>query len=220
MLLESELRSRLRKLSPASIYGPFSRFVAFKHLVSSRKGQSTAEPRPLWGIGSVEGGGRFNPPHKFEVIYLAEDPVTALKEVEMVFAPSAGQVVRVQHIPIVHVSILGILLRAADLTDETNQSLLGTTEQELTGEWRFTQAEGREAPTQLLGRAIFQQGDFDAIRYPSSKNRGGICVAVFPERLSQSSIYVYDPDGNLAQQIPAPLKSLEGGKPARRLRSR
>jgi len=77
--------------------------------------------------------------------------------------------------------------------------------QELTGEWRVTQVEGQEAPTQVLGRVAFQSERFDAIRFPSSKNPGGVCVAVFAERLTadgRAFIAVYDPDDNLAQRIP------------------
>jgi RES domain-containing protein len=202
MLPEAELRRKLRNLPPVTVHGPFSRFVAFRHLVSPRTSQPLRDPKPLWGIGSLEGGGRYNRPRTFEVIYLAEDPITALMEVGMVFAPSAGQVVRVQHLPIVHVSVGGVLLRIADLTLRKNLNLLGTTAQELTGEWRMAQAGGEEAPTQLVGRAIFESGVFDGIRYPSSKNPGGVCVGVFPARLRESFISVFDPDGTLAQRIP------------------
>jgi hypothetical protein len=67
--------------------------------------------------------------------------------------------------------------------------------QELTGEWRYTQEQSGEAPTQLLGRVCHSTGLFDAIRYPSSKSPfQAACVAVFPE--------VYDPNNLLVQRLP------------------
>ena len=84
------------------------------------------------------------------------------------------------------------------------QAKLGTNSQELTGEWRYTQEGGGEAPTQALGTICYETGLFDAIRYPSSKNLpGGRCLAVFPDRLkSPAFLDVYDPNGHLAQRIP------------------
>ena len=101
------------------------------------------------------------------------------------------------------ISVRGILLSALNLVDPSIVMQLGTTHQELTGEWRYT-ATGGEAPTQLLGRVSSDLGRFDAIRYPSSKNPpNGVCVAVFPDRLkSPAFIEVYDPYGNLAQRLP------------------
>jgi hypothetical protein len=56
----------------------------------------------------------------------------------------------------------------------------------------------------MLGRLCYQSGQFEAIRYPSSKNAAyGICVAVFTDRLKPPSVIkVLDPYGRLAQQLP------------------
>lgn len=56
----------------------------------------------------------------------------------------------------------------------------------------------------MLSEPALRSALADSIRYPSAKNQpGGICMAVFPERLTPPAyIEVYDPDGNLAQHLP------------------
>ena len=198
----------MQEISPVMINGPFSRFVAFRHLVSHRRERlaPSSTAKPLWGTGSLEKGGRYNFHGKFEVVYLAEDAITALAESNLMLRNVNTGVVRIKGAPRVHISVDGILLSVLDLTQPETQELLFTNKQELTGEWRYTQAGGQEAPTQVLGRVAFQSVRFTAIRFPSSKNPPhGVCIALFPERLSSfppSFIAVYDPDGNLSQRIP------------------
>ncbi len=82
MLDEKGLGAALGQIVPKALHGPFSRCVAFHHLVSMPQVQRIARPaQPLWGMGSKRFGGRFTPRDSFETIYLAEDPVTALAEV-------------------------------------------------------------------------------------------------------------------------------------------
>lgn len=231
MLTEAELRDALQKISPVAISGPFSRFVPFRHLVSARREGFVPSPRakpprvsperklllalwgedpsptpkPLWGVGSLENGGRYNFAKKFEVVYLAEDAITALAENELMLRHASARIVRIKGAPLVHISVEGTLVSVLDLTLTHTQELLSTNMQELTGEWRAIQVDGQEAPTQVLGRVAFESERFDAIRFPSSKNPGGVCVAVFAERLTadgRAFIAVYDPDDNLAQRIP------------------
>lgn len=201
MLPESQLRTAVDKLSARPAHGPYSRCVAFHYLVQA----PGAAAQPMWGIGSFVSGGRYNPPNRFETIYLAEDPITALAETWRVFQhPQAPQGITFRTPPLVHIAIDGVLLNVLDVTDQNVQKAIGTTYQELTGEWRLTQAGGIEAPTQILGRVAYTVGRFDAIRAPSSKNApGGACVAVFPNRLVGGAyLEVYDPYGDLAQRLP------------------
>jgi RES domain-containing protein len=199
MLEPAQLRTALSGLTATRITGPFSRAVGFRYMAGSL---APAPPTPLWGIGSVRNGGRYNPRGSFEVIYLAEDAVTALAEVQSVFTSTAG--VKARANPWVLVTVDGSL-RVLDLTADSVVARLSTSHSELTGEWRLTQARRKEAPTQLLGRAAYESKRFDAIRFPSSKHSEGICVAVFPDLLddrSGSFIEVYDTDGLLHQRIP------------------
>lgn len=158
----------------------------------------------MWGMGSRESGGRFTPKNSFETVYLAEDPITAFAESWLVLQHPQAPPVTLRTPPLVHVAVDSVLGSVLDLTEAAIQHSLGTTRQELTGEWRYTQAQGLEAPTQTLGRVCYRTGRLDAIRYYSSKNPpNGVCIAVFPERLKEPAyLEVYDPAGHLAQRLP------------------
>jgi RES domain-containing protein len=215
MLLEPELRRALTDIKTIPLHGPFNRFVSFDAMVKSLdnsvplvtqhyfRGHKSTPPQPLWGIGSIKNGGRYNKPNGFEVIYLAEDPITALAEVMLVFRLNSPSIGKIKGPPMVHIAVDGILDSALDLTGSVIQEALATSQQELTGAWLWEQANTGEAPTQRLGRIAFESERICGLRYPSSKNAGGVCVAVFPERLTRNSyMEVFDPFDNLAQRIP------------------
>lgn len=203
MYAEAQVRVALTQLVPQPRHGPYSRCVGYHHLVPGRM-HTAAGPQPLWGMGSRVNGGRFTPKDSFETIYLAEDPITALAEVALVIQHPQAPPSTFRTPPWVHVAVDGVLLSVLDLTHSQVQDALGTNRQELTGEWRYTQAQGHEAPTHMLGRLCYETGRFDGICYFSSKNRqNGICMAVFPGRLKPPAyLEVYDPYDNLAQHLP------------------
>lgn len=203
MYAEPQIRAVLIGLAPRSAHGPYSRCVGYHHLVPGGI-HAVAGPQPLWGMGSRINGGRFTPKDIFETIYLAEDPITALAEVALVIQHAQAPPATFRTPPWVHVTVDGILFSLLDLTENNVQRALGTNVQELTGEWRYTQAQGLEAPTQMLGRLCYETGRFDGIRYFSSKNPPkGVCLAVFPDRLGpRAYLEVYDPHDNLAQRLP------------------
>lgn len=204
MLPESALRTVLGTIPSVPVHGPFSRCVGLHHLLSNPTVPAAGPPQPLWGMGSKTAGGRYTPRNLFETVYLAEDMVTALTEITAVVRTGPAGLATLATNPWALISVHGVLLSALNLIDPAIVVKLGTTAQELTGEWRYTQAGGGEAPTQLLGRVCYDSKRFDAIRYPSSKNpTKGCCVAVFPDRLkSPAFVEVYDPYGNLAQRLP------------------
>jgi RES domain-containing protein len=154
MLPEPELRRALADIPAIPLHGPFSRFVSLEAM--QLRGRNMPVPRPLWGIGSIKNGGRYNKPESFEVIYLAEDPVTALAEVNLIFRtdPALSQV---KGPPMVHIAVEGILEKVLDVTLQNVQSVLATSHQELTGAWLLEQVQRGEAPTQRLGRVCFRK---------------------------------------------------------------
>jgi len=205
MLSEADLKAALGQIAPISIHGPFSRCVAFQYLVLKPGPASHAgKPKPLWGLGSATSGARFTPRGGFQSVYLATDPITALAEVAGVFVHPQVPAVTLQPQPWVIMTVRGILRSVLDLTDADIMAKLGSNRQELTGPWRLAGAGTAHAPTQILGRVCFESGRFDAIRYFSSKNSPtGVCVAVFPDRLTGGAfIEVFDPNGDLVQRIP------------------
>lgn len=184
-----------------SVHGPWSRVVAFHHLITGPGGFDDA-PQPLWGGAAAGNGARFTPKGSFHSLYLAWDSVTALAEAQAIALTARGRFHPVAP-PLTLLSIEGIVSRVLDLTDAATLDLLGTNEQEITGSW----VKPAHPATQALGRAAFDGLRIAAIKYPSAKNIGsGVNLVVFPERLSAAGmdyLEVYDPDGDLAQRIGA-----------------
>jgi hypothetical protein len=121
MLDEKKLKAALKQLPPTSKQGPFSRCVGYQHLATMPTSRGRGRrPKPLWGLGSKQFGGRFTPKNSFETIYVAEDPVTALAEVSGVLL-AGGSVVPLQSIPWVTVTVNGlvaVLKRAGEVRNE------------------------------------------------------------------------------------------------------
>ena len=55
------------------------------HLLQGPPPDSKGRPQPLWQGGPSRDGARFTPKGEFGSIYLASEPVTALKEVAALF---------------------------------------------------------------------------------------------------------------------------------------
>lgn len=142
-------------------------------------------------------------------MYLASDPLTALKEVDAILN---GQIppFTILTPPWTVFAIEGALEKILDLTDHRVQTRLGTSFSELTGDWRFQQSrhlrgDGPLPPTQLLGQVAYATGSILGMRYDSAKNPGGFNFVVFPDRLvvgRSSFMEVYDPHGLIGQRLP------------------
>lgn len=88
--------------------------------------------------------------------------------------------------------VMVILKRVLDLSIEANQICLGTNGAELNGPWRSV----IDPPTHTLGLAVHNCGLFSAIRFRSTKEPRGYCLAIFPDRLIVGErVDVVDPAG-------------------------
>ncbi|MGI8550051.1 MAG: RES family NAD+ phosphorylase [Dehalococcoidia bacterium] len=165
----------------------------------------SGKTHPLWPYGSSQRGARFTPLGGFATYYLASDIYTASAEVlNQLWLPGSPPP-PVRHPPLVFFTIDGMLERVLDLTDGAIQAAVGSSLAELTGDWPFTQAQGRLSPTQLLAQVAFDTGTLLGSRSVSSKNPPGTGVAVFADRLipgQPSRLRIYDPYGSLVQDIP------------------
>lgn len=204
MLPESELRKVLPGLPLIPVHGPWSRAIKFEYLLLT-------DPQPLWAGGSVEYGARFVPKGGFDSVHLASDPFTAFLEVEAAFRTAQGAVVWDTNPPWTLVTVTGIVRSVLDLTSSDLWAPLGTSESELTGNWRngqdrYLRGEGPLPPTQLLGKVAYETGRVLGIHYPSAKNTGkGANLVVFPDRLPKgedSYLHVHDPKRALDQRLP------------------
>lgn len=203
---EPERRRALLRVPLVALSGPFHRFVDFWFVHNQLAAGKT--PSILSGLGARLFGGRFTPPNLFETLYVSTTVQTAQIEAEFPFLGSGVVSTLRPAKPFVHFGIDGQLSRVLDLTvtDPTVISALGLTVGEIHAPWRFIQALGGEAPTQTLGRFVYETGKIEAIFYPSSKHKpDGRCLAILPERLSSPSwIEISDETGRFRERIPPP----------------
>jgi hypothetical protein len=165
-----------------------------------------------------EGASAIRP---FEVLYLAEDHQVALLEVGAMFGPlfpPAGDGLLIPN-PLQAWTILNVrvtLQRVADLTRVSEQTLISTTAQELTGDWdgyqrrmptdSVNQPVGT-APTQALGQALFAIRGLEGFRTLSARRPARMILVVFPEKLlAGSEIEFSDGMGGTHQIRPRPKR--------------
>ena len=156
----------------------------------------------LSSIGSLRTGGRYNVRGRFEALYLASSPVTALREVE-VLVETADGLRGVKGPPRILLSVEYRLQAVLDLTDASAREALGTTLDELCAPWRPLDAAGQVAPTQLLGEVIRDDGSIEALRVPSARDRSTDNLVVLPDCLRDgSSLRVFDDSGLIDAHLP------------------
>jgi RES domain-containing protein len=154
--------------------------------------------QPLHAAGGGLAGSRYVLPGGPASLYMAFDAETAHLEGNQVFyqtsAASGGPALRrsggLRPDPVV---ILGIFVNGSKLLDLTNsnvQQTLKLTKAALLGPWLGVPS----APTQVLGEAIFQDGHFAGIIYPSAQNLRHKCLCVFPARLNIAPLATTDVD--------------------------
>ena len=154
----------------------------------------------LSAVGSYRFGGRYNPASSFEVLYLADSPVTALEEVEALLR-SAKALQGVKGPPRILLSVDCVLQSALRLGDYL--PALGLSLADITAPWREQLRRGETPITHRLGSLAYQRGDIEALLVPSAKNPETFNLAVFPERLRQgSSLRVFDDSGMIEARLP------------------
>jgi RES domain-containing protein len=191
MLGAGDLKIALSGAPFISVKGELYRTVDLQYL------QKPYYPlRALFGLGVSQSGARFTPQGGPPSLYMAEDNLTALAEATLTAAAVSGP-----HPPKVVFTAKVNIGSVLDLTEQRTLTLFGTSTQELHGTWRIST--GPPPATQLLGQATYDSGRYMAIRYPSVRRPGGVCLVIFTERLtSPSFVEVYDPHGHLKARIP------------------
>lgn len=156
---------------------------------------------------------RFNEGHNlFEILYLAEDQVVAMFEAQAVLGSPYGAWAPRPRQNWVLVSVDVKLQRVADLTRVSQQALLDTTVQELTGDWRgyqlrspamsVSQPAGVPAPTQQLGEMLYAAAGLEGFLSVSTKLPTHMVLAVFPQKLQAGSeLVLRDDTGKVIQRL-------------------
>lgn len=129
---------------------------------------------------------RFSPASEtspgFRIVYLAETHQVALHEVQALLGNPATPISNPDGSWVL-LCLNVILHQIVDLTNPAEQAKIQTSYAELTGNW--TNDPGL-APTQELGRALFDQAGVEGFIY-YSKYADAKCLAVFPDKLSRRS---------------------------------
>lgn len=169
-----------------------------------------AIPDPMETAYSKDVASRYSPGKdakilQYETLYLADDPVSALQEVEALYV-AGGQLAHSWKEAWCVVPCRIELESVIDLFPEAHLDLLDTNITELTGNWRPPHSVRGEAPTQKLGEEIYQLKDVEAIVYPGAKapynKELRTNLIIFKDRLYPSSRLEYiDAEGN-RRQIP------------------
>ncbi|HEV3341588.1 MAG TPA: RES family NAD+ phosphorylase [Pirellulales bacterium] len=138
-----------------------------------------------------EGGGSFS------TLYLSEDQLVALFEVEAVLGSPHTTWVPVPSGNWTILSVSVVLQSIVDLTQAATQASLATTAQELTGDWRgyrlrnaltsVPQPAGVPAPTQELGAALYAVRGVEGFIAVSAKVPTRRNLVIFPDWLLPGS---------------------------------
>ena len=165
--------------------------------------------------------GRFNPGNQpapgFEVLYLSENPMVALFEVEALFGSpmsAGGAIANPRHAWL----IINVDLQLQEVADLTNvsgaQSPLQTSAQELTGDWRGYQQRTSQtsitspiglAPTQELGNSLHGVPNLEAFQTLSAKLPYHRNLVIFPQKLMPGSrVRFTHPATGQVHTIPTP----------------
>jgi RES domain-containing protein len=180
-------------MEPHGIYD-----TAYRNLKSSR-GQGTpwegviyrsVSPRYsshaaiISGEGAARTGGRWNPPAT-KAVYGSLTPETAMAEALRHHRYYGIPITDVM--PRLFVAIEVSVRRSMDLTDPALRAKLGLIlEENLDEDWRREVQMMREPMSQAIGRAAFAAG-IEVLLVPSSADRAGANVVVFPDLLSPGS---------------------------------
>ncbi len=184
MLVGKDLENALRHFIPIPWTG-----IAYRLIPAQFAGTA------LSSIGSFKRGGRYNPREAFEALYLADTPVTALQEINMVKVTDAA-ILSAKSSPRLLLSVEVTLSAVLDVTTTQMQNALDTNLQELTGSWLVMNANGQTAPTQAMGAAAYIYGSLEALRVPSAQDPRATNLVIFPDRLQPGSqVRVYDDSG-------------------------
>lgn len=131
---------------------------------------------------------------RYFMLYFAADPTTALLEVEAVVAThNPPQTYNIQPSAYVVWPVSVALNNVVDFGDPSCRSMVETSVQELTGDWRArhpvagspptVRSRASEAPTQRLGEALEYRSGVEGFLTPSAKAPAISNLVVFPHRV-------------------------------------
>ncbi len=199
------LAGRIAPLALSRIEGTFCRVVRSRYL-------DRVPPQPLYYHGSAAAGGRYTPLGGPAALYLANHQYTAIAEIRDLLFGASGDLLPIEPLDPATLVTVDVSVRdgVLDLTEKEVRDALGVARNAILVEWEpameaYLSGAGEMPLTQQIGQAAHLTGRVRAIHYPSARYAGGLCLAVFPDRLSLADgdrIAVNDSSGRLAQRLP------------------
>ena len=136
------------------------------------------------GEGARRHGGRFTPIGGPRTLYLSLDRATATAELDAWYAYYGVPDTAFQPRVLAAVAVrVGLLL---DLSAPAALAELGLAPAQVGEEWRPASDTGGVAPTQTLGRLVYEAG-FEGVRFPSTRRDAGVNLALFPDNYRAGS---------------------------------
>jgi RES domain-containing protein len=197
-----DLARAIAALPLREVKGWLCRAVRSKYLKNRKP------PEPLYFMGSARTGARFTPVGGPAGLYLADHQDVALAEVRDVVFDSSGKRRPLRRRDAVTlVTALTRVQGILDLTDADVLRRIGITADDVAAEWQTTMEEylagrGPLPLTQQIGTAAHLTGRVSGILFPSARHPGGLCVCVFPDRLSATAGDVIRVSGTYPQRLP------------------
>jgi RES domain-containing protein len=151
------------------------------------------------GMGSLERGGRWNPPGLFPAVYGSLTAAVALDESRAAPAGYGIEPEAMRNLPLYMSAFHARVERLLDLTAGRVRMTIRVSRAAMRQEdWKAIQNRGEESLTQALGRACWEAG-IEGILVPSAPSPKGVNGVFFPDRLLPSSALIPRPDADLAQ---------------------
>lgn len=169
-----------RVLPTAPIVGTWFRAVRLRHLKTALQTSHSATTPSRYSAGLGQ----------YEILYLGEDFATIVYEVQAQLGSPHGTntASTVADNNWANIQVEVRLSTVVDLCDASVQRRLGTTTQELTGNWDGYHFRGDgPAPTHKLGSELFNCGSIEGFISYSARVPTKKVLIVFPQRLLNSS---------------------------------
>ncbi len=169
-------------------------------------------PTPLSSAHTLGLASRFSPgpldPVQFEILYVTQGNDMALREVNGLLGPNSISDPNCAWLTInVEVQLRNVL----DLTVVSHQNRLRTSAQELTRDWEGYSMRGPRttirgprgsAPTQVLGKTLFDLPDLEGFRTISAKVPHRMNLVIFPQKLLRGSwVSYYDSSTQTTHEV-------------------
>jgi len=196
---------RIASLPLHGIEGIFCRVVRSTYL-------DRLPREPLYYLGSAAAGRRYTPVGGPAGLYLANHHYTALSATRDLLFDAEGDPLPIEpRDPATLLTVqVGVHRGILDLTDRRVRTALGITKAGIMAEWEpameaYLSGTGEMPVTQQIAQAAHLTRRVRGIYFPSARYAGGLCLVIFPDRLSLAegdTIAVHDSSGALAQRLP------------------